>query len=100
SHPLLWKPARGRLAPWSAPGQVRMSALAESTLIAHLSDRDSMAAIAAEYIPIEAIPTEALRPVYAFALEYFHGCGRTMAPSPGVLDERFHSLVVEHQLVF
>lgn len=77
-----------------------MSALAEDVLMAHLTDIDSLAVIAAEGLPEEAIPTEAYRPIYTFALDYYYNCGRTMAPSDEVLRTEFHKVVIEQSISF
>lgn len=58
-----------------------MSKLGETTLIQHLVDADSIAVLAQEGIPADAIPTEELRPIIGWAVDYFFRSGRTRAPS-------------------
>lgn len=75
-----------------------MTARGQQVLIQHLTDRDSLETIASEGLPEEVVPTEELRPVVAFSLDYFHRSGRTRAPSPGVLREEYGNLLDDHQI--
>lgn len=58
-----------------------MSARGERTLMQHLTDRDALDVLAREGVPDVVLPTQALRPVYRFALDYFFANGRMKAPS-------------------
>jgi hypothetical protein len=49
-----------------------MTALGQRTLIQHLTDVDSLDTIAREGLDIECVPTEDLRSVVVWALNYFH----------------------------
>jgi replicative DNA helicase len=75
-----------------------MSALGERILIQHLVDADSLAVIARDGIDPEVIPTEELRPVVFWAIEYFHNGGRTMAPSVEALLVEFGDLFADHEI--
>lgn len=66
-----------------------MSALGQKVLIGYLVDPDALAVIAHEGMPPEAIPTEELRPVVAYALDYYFRSGLTKAPSEAVLKSEF-----------
>jgi replicative DNA helicase len=48
----------------------------ESDFYKHLTDSDSMAYIAEANLPLEVLPTPELRPVYAYALDYYLGSHR------------------------
>lgn len=58
-----------------------MSSRAEDVVYLSLTDTDSLEALATIGLPEEAIPTEAMRPVVAWAIEQFFASGRTVAPS-------------------
>lgn len=68
-----------------------MSARGERILIQHLTDPDSLDTIAREGIAFEVIPTEALRPLVGFALDYYFANGRAKAPSVAAIraDEKY-----------
>lgn len=66
-----------------------MSALGEKTLIAHLVDPEAVGIIATEGLDPEAIPTAELRPIVAFAVDYFFASGCQKAPSVAVLKAEF-----------
>lgn len=66
-----------------------MSKIAERCLVQHLVDPDSLAVLADEGLPPEAIPTEEFRPVVEWSLDYFHRSGTDHAPSPDALRTRF-----------
>lgn len=75
-----------------------MSRLGEVTLLQHLLDTESLDTIVREGLADEVIPTEDLRKVYKFALDYYHQSGRTKAPSLGVFDTTFADLLNEHEI--
>jgi replicative DNA helicase len=75
-----------------------MTALGQRTLIQHLTDVDSLDTIAREGLDIECVPTEDLRSVVVWALNYFHTSGRTKAPSVGALRGDFGDLLDEHDI--
>lgn len=58
-----------------------MSAAGLACLIKHLTDADSVAVIARQGLEPEIVPDEALRPLVAFAVDYWHQSGQTKAPS-------------------
>lgn len=62
-----------------------MSALGERTLMQYLTDRDALETLAREGLLENVLPTEAFRPVYAFAIDYFFRSGRAKAPSVAAL---------------
>lgn len=66
-----------------------MSVLGQRTLIGYLVDPDALAVLAHEGMPEEAIPSEELRPVVRFALDYYFRSGLTKAPSEAVLKSEF-----------
>lgn len=73
-----------------------MSALGEKTLFALLTDADALDALAREGLDRKVIPTEALRPVYDFALKHYHSSGKP--PTPAVLKEEYGDLLAEHEV--
>lgn len=75
-----------------------MSALGERTLIQHLVDRESLDTLAREGLPLACIPTEELRRVYVFCVDYFHHSGRTKAPSIGVVRAEYGDLLDDHEI--
>lgn len=78
-----------------------MSALGQKTLVSLLTDRDAIEVVAREGLDLECVPTEALRGVTAFALDYFHRSGRTKAPSKAVLTTEFGvDLFNDHDIDF
>lgn len=66
-----------------------MSALAEQTLIGHLVDPEALKIIATEGIDPAVLPTESMRPILKFAVDYFFASGCQMAPSVAVLKSEF-----------
>lgn len=62
---------------------------AEATLIAHLVDLDAVETIAHAGLAPSMLPTEDLRPVLAFAMDYYYATGCTAAPSATVLRDEF-----------
>lgn len=75
-----------------------MTALGQRNLVQHLVDRDSLETLAREGLPEEVIPTEELRPVYRFALNYFHSSGRTKAPSVAAVRAEYGDLLDDHDV--
>lgn len=74
-----------------------MSAVGEKALIAHLTDPKSLDFLAHEGMPPELIPTEALRPVYLFALHYFYEGGRDQAPSEEAIRTEFGDVLDDEE---
>lgn len=62
-----------------------MTNVAEDTLFACLTEVDELEAIAQIGILPEAIPTEGMRPVVAWAIDYFYESGMRRAPSRAAL---------------
>jgi len=62
-----------------------MSALGERVLVLHLTDPEALGVLAAAGLDPVCLPTERLRPVVAWALDYYHRSGRVFAPSPEAL---------------
>jgi hypothetical protein len=62
-----------------------MSALGERCLLIHLLDADSLAVIAREGLEPEMIPSEELRQIVGWAVDYYFRSGRTQAPSSAAL---------------
>jgi hypothetical protein len=77
-----------------------VSAHGEQTLILHLTDEDSLDTLAREGLPVEMLPTEEMRPVYEFALDYFIKSGAIQAPSPAVMHETFGDLLEDSEIDF
>lgn len=75
-----------------------MSRLGERTLIQHLTDREALETIAREGLDIAVIPSEDLRRVYTFSVNYFHHSGRSKAPSVGVLLAEYGDLLSDHDI--
>lgn len=75
-----------------------MSAVGERTLIQCLTDPDDLEVLVREGIEMDVIPTEALRPVVEFSINYFFQSGRTKAPSVAVLQTDFGDLLADHEI--
>ena len=75
-----------------------MSALAEKTLIAWLTDADAVDTVAREGLDEDVIPSEALRKVVTFAVAYYFDSGRTKAPSEAVLRAEFGDLLDDMEI--
>ncbi len=75
-----------------------MSRLGEKTLMAHLTDRDSLEFLAREGLEVQVIPTESLRAVYQFAMDYYFEGGRQKAPSEGALRTEFGDLLDDEEI--
>lgn len=75
-----------------------MSALGEKTLIQCLTDVDSVDVMVREGLEMEVVPTETLRPVVQFAIDYFFASGRSKAPSPAALRIDYGDLLDDHQI--
>ena len=59
----------------------------EESLLAAITDSILIAEIAESSLTAEAIPTEEIRPVFAWAMTYYYESGRTQAPSREALLE-------------
>lgn len=73
-----------------------MSRLGEKTLIGLLPDLDSVEFLAREGVSLSTVPTEALRPVVSWALDYYTTSNK--APSIGVIKERWGDLLADHEI--
>lgn len=72
-----------------------MSKLAEDTLILHLTDAQSIEALATEGLDLDVIPTPELRPVVSWAIDYFFASGMTGAPSQDALEEAYKDVIAD-----
>lgn len=78
-----------------------MSALGQRTLVSLLVDKDAIEVVAQEGLDLECVPSDDLRKVVSFALDYFHKTGRTKAPSQAVLATEFTiDLFNDHEIDF
>lgn len=75
-----------------------MSRLGEVTLFQHLLDPESLDTLVREGLDEETIPTEDLRKVYRFVLDYYHQSGRSKAPSLGALRNDYGDLLDDHEI--
>lgn len=75
-----------------------MSKHGEITLLMHLIDAESLTVLAQEGLDPEVIPTEAFRPIFEFALNYFYDCGRTAAPSAEALHVEFGDILDDQEI--
>lgn len=66
-----------------------MSAQGERVLIGHLVDVDSVGVIARDGINVEIIPTEELRPIVTFAIDYYFNSGCQRAPSASAIKSEY-----------
>lgn len=62
-----------------------MTTPAEDTLYAALNDIEELEEIARMGLALEAIPTEVMRPVVKWALDYYYDSGRRQAPTRAML---------------
>lgn len=65
------------------------AARAEKALIQHLLDRDSLAILETEGLPLECIPTEELQEVYQWVLAVWDRGGRSFPPSVDAIREEW-----------
>ena len=75
-----------------------MSARGQTTLIQHLTDPDAIEAIVREGLPEDCLPSEQLRRVYAWSVDYWHRSGRLKAPSDAVLVAEFGDVLSDHEI--
>lgn len=73
-----------------------MSLLGEATLIRQLPDLGAVEFLAREGLSLEVIPTETLRPVYSWAMDYYTSSGK--APSVEVIKDRWGPLLADNEL--
>ena len=64
-----------------------MSSLAEQTIFRLLVDRDSIDTLTAEGFESSFLPTEELRNIYSWAIEYYRNGHRVVAPTVSVFKE-------------
>jgi hypothetical protein len=71
----------------------------EKAFIQHLVLPDSLAIIVRMDMPHDIFPTEVLRPVFVFALDYWHAeSTEGTAPSPDAMREHFAALLADHEI--
>lgn len=71
----------------------------EIVFIQHLVVPESLSRIVREEYPPEFLPTESLRPVYSFALDYWHAEATDgLAPSPAAMRVHFAAILAEHEI--
>lgn len=58
-----------------------MSARGQKTLFAYLTDADALDVVARDGLDLDVIPTQELRPLLVWALNYFYNSGLTKAPT-------------------
>jgi hypothetical protein len=81
-----------------------MSAHGERTLMRHLLDPDSLATLTREGLPEECIPSEELRPIVQWAIDYYFRSGMSQAPSLQALRAQqkgnvtFGSILDDHEI--
>lgn len=75
-----------------------MSALGEITLIRHLVDADALSVIVREGLSEDLLPTEALRKVYLFSLDYYFDSGQSKAPSEAVLRTEYGDILDDNEI--
>lgn len=73
-------------------------ALAETTLIQHLPNIESMEILAREGLPDFCLPTEELRRVYTWALDQYHRSGQSHAPSVEAIKVEWGDLLSDHEI--
>ncbi len=66
-----------------------MTTHAEGVLYASLTDVEALEELARTGLDLECVPTEAMRDVVAWAVEYFHRTGRAQAPSREMITEEW-----------
>lgn len=71
----------------------------EIAFIQHLVLPDSLTEVIEENLPEDILPTEMLRPVHRFAIDYWHAEGtRGTAPSPEAMRTHFAAALAEHNI--
>lgn len=76
-----------------------MAAQYEIAFIQHIVLPGSLDEVIDRNLPLDVLPTEALRPIHAFAIEYWHTeASRGTAPSPAALKVHFGNLLAEHEI--
>jgi KaiC/GvpD/RAD55 family RecA-like ATPase len=75
-----------------------MATTQEKALIQHLVVTDSLRLITQEDISVEMIPSEDLRPLITFAVDYWFQGGMSIAPSAEVMQGAYASVLAEHEI--
>lgn len=75
-----------------------MSRLAEQVLLQHLVFQPSVSYIAQSNFDESVMPTDALRPVYRWAMGYYHDSQRTKAPSVSALLLEFSDVLKDYEI--
>lgn len=75
-----------------------MSAFAERVLYGHVTNPESLRFILKETVAEEILPTPELKPVMAWAIDYFMASGLTKAPSVAVLRDEFEDVLDDHEI--
>jgi replicative DNA helicase len=85
-----------------------MTALGERVLFSLLPEKQSIDYLAMEGLPEDCIPSDDLRQVYRFALDYYHKSNRLGAPTPEVMRQTvvpggaksFYDLLLDHDIQY
>jgi replicative DNA helicase len=75
-----------------------MSNHAEDVLYANLSDVDALEVLAREGLDERCIPTEEMRPVVAWCVDYFFKSGRLLAPSQDAIMDMWKDVIEDAEV--
>jgi replicative DNA helicase len=75
-----------------------MSRQGEKTLIQHLAFEPSLRWLATSAFSVEMLPTEDLRPVYEWAMDYYFASDRTKAPSPMAFGVEWANVLSDNEI--
>jgi replicative DNA helicase len=75
-----------------------MSARGEIVLVQHLVDAEAVEVLARMGFQSHIMPSEDLRPVFDYALTYFHRSGRSRAPSVSTLLGEYADVLADHEI--
>lgn len=75
-----------------------MTAQGEKVLMGHLVDPESLGVIARDGLNLDVVPTEDLRPVVAFAIDYYFSSGCERAPSITALQADFGDALADAEI--
>lgn len=75
-----------------------MSALAQRTLLQHLTDVESIEVIVSEGLPDYVLPDEELRDVYNWAVSYYYDSGGAQPPSTDAMVQRWGDLLTQYDV--
>jgi DnaB helicase-like protein len=83
-----------------------VSALGQRTLLQHLLSADSLEILSSEGLPPECVPTEQMRPIVNWAIDYYYRSGCQRAPSEEALraveinGTTFGDILDDHEIPF